>query len=137
MEVIEMLDEYSNIYNELVDKKNLATTYTESLNKLKSDITELENESARIQQNIAIEMVNNGIVEEDYKDFKIKPKKLPDLAVIEIKDEIPKSFIDKETVEKIKINKTKIKEVLKRGDDVKGAYLIENRYSLTFKTTKI
>lgn len=137
MEIENLLDQFKDVYNNLNEKKETANSYKLLLDNLKQEILLLEKDCAIIQQNIAIEMVNNGIIEEPFGDYVVKPKKLPDLVVIDDESLIDESFVNTKTVEKKSIDKSKIKEALKRQEEIKGAYMISDRYSLAFKMKKI
>ena len=83
----------------------------------------LEKKTENIKKYVKSVMEENQITKIETVNFDLTIKKNPPKAVIEDEEMIPESFIEQHMTEKINVKK--IKDELKKGQNVQGARLIQ------------
>lgn len=137
MDIKLLMDEYKAIDIELMGLKDTHDAYTAKASLIKKQIAELEGKSDELQHKIGSYMADNGIVEENYGNVTVAPKKLPDIINIVSASDLPSDYINERTTTTKTPDKQKIKTDILNGKNISGAVLQQGRYAIRFKNVKL
>tara|TARA_R110000823_G_C15860277_1_gene493088 strand:- start:99 stop:515 length:417 start_codon:yes stop_codon:yes gene_type:complete len=137
MDIKLLMDEYKAIDLELMGLKDTCDAYTAKASLLKKQIVQLKEKSEELQHRIGSYMANNGVVEENYGNVTVAPKKLPDVINILSASDLPSDYINECTTVTKTPDKQKIKADILNGKVISGAVLEQGRYAIRFKNVKL
>ena len=132
-----LMNEYRKLDFQLDEAKTTYIAYRDKASQKKLEVDALQKQSAELQHQIGKFMADNGVVEENFGNVTVAPKKLPDLVYVENVDKLPSGFCEEKSTIKLVVDKSKIKEAILNGEKVSGASLIQQRYAIRFKNVKL
>ena len=119
----------SNVAKYIKNLENTLDGMKEAESNMHQRRTSLENKVAHMRKYLKDNLEKSGLNKIDTPDISISMQKNPYKVIITNETEIPSDFID--TKETKSVNKEKIKEALKNGEEVPGCELVqENRITI-------
>ena len=131
----ELLDRRAILWDAQAEAKNELEAYNRILTEKKKQLADIQSEMEACEVTAGTLMASNGIKELTIDGRTVAPKKLPDILE-ETGEEIDPDYMVEKITRAIKLDITTAKKDMAQGVVINGLRLINNRYTINFKTVR-